>query len=86
MIYVVYVKGLLPKVCKVQQLKREFVARNSQFSESLSPSAVDRGSDAQRSRAILPDLYILVSRCIDEKSDGCFLRESVRYSLRVLMW
>jgi hypothetical protein len=42
MIYVVYVKGLLPKVCKVQQLKREFVRRNFQFSESLSPSAVDR--------------------------------------------
>ena len=85
MIYVAHVKGLLPKACKLQQLKREFVTRNSQFSESLSPSAVDRRSDAQRSRPIMPDLHILVSRFIDEKSDGCFLRESVRYSLRVLM-
>jgi len=84
MIYVFHVKALLPKARKLQQLKRDFVTRNSQFSESLSPSAVDRRSDAQRSRPIIPDHHILASRFIDEKSDGCFLRESVRYSLRVL--
>lgn len=86
MIYVVHVKGLLPKACKLQQLKREFVTKKSHFSESLSPSAVDRRSEAQRSRPVLPDLHILVLGFIDEKSDGCFLRESVRYSLRALMW